>query len=296
MNDFIQNAMVFINEHTIVLIGICVFLILVLIGYLIDNSVKSKRVRKDIKNASQVPDNIKDEIIKEANIANATQQEEVKENINEELSFNNESVNNEINNAQENIELNLDTPNQTDELKIETPVEQPAGDDLNTELNLDTSSIVLDNNSTNEDQNLNLDVQMPQEMNLNTEFNLDVNSSSENNSIDISVPTQDNDSNQIETSIDPDLQIMQNANQKSEYKNDKKLSEILAQKDNLEVPVVDNDIFSSNETNITINNDIKKDDVQIENSQDNSGELDRIMRKLSSMNNNTEEDSYTNIF
>ena len=66
MNEVLQNIMLFINEHTLLLIGICVFLILVLIGYLIDNSVKSKRIRNDIKNADQVPENIKDEIIKEA--------------------------------------------------------------------------------------------------------------------------------------------------------------------------------------------------------------------------------------
>ena len=48
MNNILQNVMVFINEHTLLLIGICVFLILVLVGYLIDNSVKSKRIRKDI--------------------------------------------------------------------------------------------------------------------------------------------------------------------------------------------------------------------------------------------------------
>ena len=50
MNETLNNIMKFINDNTYLLIGICVFLILVLIGYLIDNSVKSKRVRKDIKN------------------------------------------------------------------------------------------------------------------------------------------------------------------------------------------------------------------------------------------------------
>ena len=67
MNDVFNNVMTFINKNTYLLIGICVFLILVLIGYLIDNSVKSKRVRKDIKNKDQVPENIKEDIIKEAN-------------------------------------------------------------------------------------------------------------------------------------------------------------------------------------------------------------------------------------
>lgn len=50
MNEILNNIMKFINDNTYLLIGICVFLILVLIGYLIDNSVKSKKVRKDVKN------------------------------------------------------------------------------------------------------------------------------------------------------------------------------------------------------------------------------------------------------
>lgn len=50
MNETLNNIMKFINDNTYLLIGICVFLILVLIGYLIDNSIKSKKVRKDVKN------------------------------------------------------------------------------------------------------------------------------------------------------------------------------------------------------------------------------------------------------
>ena len=52
MNKILDTVMTFINENTNILIGVCIFLIFVLIGYLIDNSVKSKRVRKDIKNDS----------------------------------------------------------------------------------------------------------------------------------------------------------------------------------------------------------------------------------------------------
>ena len=49
MNDFLNTVMNFINENTTLLIIICVFLIFVLIGYLIDNSVKSRKLAK--KNA-----------------------------------------------------------------------------------------------------------------------------------------------------------------------------------------------------------------------------------------------------
>ena len=47
MNDFIEKAMIFINENTMLLIGICIFLILVLIGYLIDNSIKTRKLEKE---------------------------------------------------------------------------------------------------------------------------------------------------------------------------------------------------------------------------------------------------------
>ena len=46
MNDFLNTVMNFINENTTLLIIICVFLIFVLVGYLIDNSVKSRKMAK----------------------------------------------------------------------------------------------------------------------------------------------------------------------------------------------------------------------------------------------------------
>ena len=46
MNEFIEKAMLFINENTMLLIGICIFLILVLIGYLIDNAIKTRKLEK----------------------------------------------------------------------------------------------------------------------------------------------------------------------------------------------------------------------------------------------------------
>ena len=46
MSKFIDNVMNFINENTTLLIIICVFLIFVLIAYLIDNSIKTKKLAK----------------------------------------------------------------------------------------------------------------------------------------------------------------------------------------------------------------------------------------------------------
>ena len=56
MNEFIEKAMLFINENTMLLIGICIFLILVLIGYLIDNSIKTRKLEKEeMKKAAEEP-------------------------------------------------------------------------------------------------------------------------------------------------------------------------------------------------------------------------------------------------
>ena len=56
MNEFIEKAMLFINENTMLLIGICIFLILVLIGYLIDNSIKTRKLEKEeMKKATEEP-------------------------------------------------------------------------------------------------------------------------------------------------------------------------------------------------------------------------------------------------
>ena len=49
MDKVLENIMIFINENTNILIGICLFLIFVLIGYLIDNSIKSRRAKMDFK-------------------------------------------------------------------------------------------------------------------------------------------------------------------------------------------------------------------------------------------------------
>lgn len=46
MDKILENLMNFINENTTLLIIICVFLIFVLIGYLIDNSIKTRKMER----------------------------------------------------------------------------------------------------------------------------------------------------------------------------------------------------------------------------------------------------------
>lgn len=265
MNDVLQNVMLFINEHTLLLIGICVFLILVLIGYLIDNSVKSKRIRNDIKNKDQVPENIKDEIIKEAE-----DKKIIKEDTNVEIK--------PENNISEAVNVEAST---------EPVVETPVAPTINVEEPINNVSLDAENQSNLNDTILATDVSIP---NLNEPLAFDT----------VNQPTIQ------ETYKDPDLDIM-NQDVKSEYSNDKGLSEILFSLKNEEekpidnvvnlneVPENNNTIFTTDSPNIVINNDVKKDDVQIQ-KEDSSDELDRIMRKLSTMNNNVEDDNYTNIF
>ena len=51
----------------------------------------------------------------------------------------------------------------------------------------------------------------------------------------------------------------------------------------------------SNKPNIEINTNVQKEKVEIEPKYSSDDELDKIMKKLASMNNE-EEDNYTNIF
>ena len=280
MNDILQNIMVFINEHTLLLIGICVFLILVLIGYLIDNSVKSKRVRKDIKNADQVPENIKDEIIKQAEEKGIVKEETPN------VALETAPINNSI----------------EDTLKMENPI--LLGDEKENSESINVPSV-----DTDATLNLDASFDLNTPSDLNTELNLD--------------------------QKDPDADIM-GAFVSGGYSNDKGLSEILfsvgnesVQVNETEVPNVDptnidipsveeanvstpaeetnidintnlesdtGNIFTDNSSNIVVNDEVKKDDVQIEKNDNASDELDRIMRKLSTMNNGVGDDNYTNIF
>lgn len=257
MNETLQTIMTFINEHTLLLIGICVFLILVLIGYLIDNSVKSKRVRNDIKNKDQVPKNIKDEIIKEA----------------------------EDKNIQKNEDFNIVSDNKVQMQAVDlnskevTPTVQPEPITINEPVAPQTD-LTFENT---EDNNTSLVFENKELSNLDLDTSKDT--------LIIETPNVE----PIQQPVDPDANIMMPEVNKG-YTNDKRLSEILfnSNYENTNVQVDNSNIFTQ-ESNVVINNEINKNDVQIENNN-SSDELDRIMRKLSTMNNNFEDDNYTNIF
>ena len=86
------------------------------------------------------------------------------------------------------------------------------------------------------------------------------------------------------------------------YSNSKSLLEILSDVDKAKPSTnvkMDNkeetDNIFSNKPNIKINTSVQKEKVEIEPKYSSDDELDKIMKKLSSMNND-EEDNYTNIF
>lgn len=54
MDKILETIMNFINENTTLLIIICVFLIFVLIGYLIDNSIKTKRLERQMSSDTSI--------------------------------------------------------------------------------------------------------------------------------------------------------------------------------------------------------------------------------------------------
>lgn len=356
MNETLNNIMKFINDNTYLLIGICVFLILVLIGYLIDNSVKSKKVRKDVKNETMVKEaqsnsavnNISidkkedimtkpfeektEDLIIDNNINKVTQpvkdetinpvSTEIKDEITEPINFNFDL--DSIKTKQENIEpkteeskpLNNNFVNDNGEItgpisfdldfKNESinNVEQPGV------LNNDTSIIGVNNldnvnqvskmnNSTVEETELSNKDEITEPINFNFDLN-SINTKPEEKVNDLSsslvepVP--------VVESKDPDAEIMKNAENKNSYSNSKSLLEILSDVDKSKPSTnvkMDNkeeseNIFS-NKPNIEIDTSVQKEKVEIEPKYSSDDELDKIMKKLSSMSND-EEDNYTNIF
>lgn len=359
MNETLNNIMKFINENTYLLIGVCVFLILVLIGYLIDNSVKSKKVRKDVKNETMAkeaqsnsavnnisidkkedimtkpfeektedliiddninkvnpsltnekvnltPNEVKDEITepinfnfdldsiktKQENIEPKTEESKILENnfvndngeITGPISFDLDSKNESINNIEQSEVLSNDTPiigindlNSADKASAnnEVSIEEPKIDNINNKDEL------------TEPINFNFDLNS-----INTKPEEKVNDLS--SSLVEPVP--------VVESKDPDAEIMKNAENKNSYSNSKSLLEILSDVDKSKPSTnvkMDNkeeseNIFS-NKPNIEVNTNVQKEKVEIEPKYSSDDELDKIMKKLSSMSND-EEDNYTNIF
>ncbi len=359
MNETLNNIMKFINENTYLLIGVCVFLILVLIGYLIDNSVKSKKVRKDVKNETMAKEaqsnsavnNIsidKKEDIMTKPFEEKTEDLIIDDNINKvNPSLTNEKVNltpNEVKDEiTEPINFNFDLDSiKTKQENIEPKTEEskilennfvndngeitgPISFDLDSKnesinnieqsevLSNDTPIIEINdlNSADKASANNEVSIEEPKIDNINNKDELTepINFNFDLNSINTKPEEKVNDlsSNLVEPvpvveSKDPDAEIMKNAENKNSYSNSKSLLEILSDVDKSKPSTnvkMDNkeeseNIFSS-KPNIEVNTNVQKEKVEIEPKYSSDDELDKIMKKLSSMSND-EEDNYTNIF
>lgn len=359
MNETLNNIMKFINDNTYLLIGICVFLILVLIGYLIDNSVKSKKVRKDVKNETMVKEaqsnsavnNISidkkedimtkpfeektEDLIIDNNINKVTQpvkdetinpvSTEIKDEITEPINFNFDL--DSIKTKQENIEpkteeskpLNNNFVNDNGEITgpisfdLDFKNESKNNIEQSEVLSNDTPIIGINdlNSADKTSTNNEVSIEEPKIDNINNkdeltepiDFNFDLNKINTKPEEQISNLS----SNLVEPmpitgTTDPDAEIMKNAENKNSYSNSKSLLEILSDVDKAKPSTnvkMDNkeetDNIFSNKPNIKINTSVQKEKVEIEPKYSSDDELDKIMKKLSSMNND-EEDNYTNIF
>ena len=150
--------------------------------------------------------------------------------------------------------------------------------------------------------NNEVSIKEPKVDNTNTpdEITEPINFSFDLNSINTKPEEKTISSNLIEPK-DPDAEIMKNAGNNT-YSNSKSLLEILSDVDKAKPSTnvkMDNkeetDNIFSNKPNIKINTSVQKEKVEIEPKYSSDDELDKIMKKLSSMNND-EEDNYTNIF
>ena len=358
MNETLNNIMKFINDNTYLLIGICVFLILVLIGYLIDNSVKSKKVRKDVKNETMAKEaqsnsavnNISidkkedimtkpfeektEDLIIDNNINKVTQpvetetvnptSNEIKDEITEPINFNFDL--DSIKTKSENIEPKTEEskPLNNSFVNDNGEITGPISVDLDTKnesinnieqpevLSNDTPIIgINDLNSADKASTNNEDsIEEPKVDNTNTpdEITEPINFSFDLNSINTKPEEKVDDLSSslvepvpVTEQKDPDAEIMKNTENNS-YSNSKSLLEILSDVDKSKPSTnvkIDNkeeteNIFS-NKPNIEVNTNVQKEKVEIEPKFSSDDELDKIMKKLSSMSND-EEDNYTNIF
>lgn len=337
MNEILNNIMKFINDNTYLLIGICVFLILVLIGYLIDNSIKSKKVRKDVKNETMAKEaqsnsavnNIsidKKEDIMTKPFEEKTEDLIIDDNINKVIQpVEPEKVNptpNEIKDEiTEPINFNFDldsikTQPEISQSKVEEP-EQLNNNFVNDNGEI-TGPISFDLDAKNESLNnieqpsLNNEVTIEEpkvdNTNITDEITEPINFDFDLNSINTKTEEKVNDlSSSLVEPIpvieqkDPDAEIMK-TKENNTYSNSKSLLEILSDVDKSKPSTnvkMDNkeeteNIFN-NKPSIEINTNVQKEKVEIEPKFSSDDELDKIMKKLSSMNNE-EEDNYTNIF
>lgn len=112
MKEIITKVTNFINENTMLLIGICAFLIVVLIIYLIDNSIKTKKMQKALTEIDAVEDKVIESTPEVDNNESVSTQEETK--------FDSISLVEETNETKEPEEVKFEEP----EIEVSTTIEE----------------------------------------------------------------------------------------------------------------------------------------------------------------------------
>ena len=165
MKEIIEKVTNFINENTMLLIGICAFLIVVLIIYLIDNSIKTKKMQKAIKEMDEAEDNIissnldeEEKEIPESKEVQAPEKEEEKE---DEPQFDSISLVDEDKEYDEvaNEEVSIE-PEVEDKEEIEispAPVEEPKEESKFTNKKSLSEILAKKKDSSNNDADKTLD-------------------------------------------------------------------------------------------------------------------------------------------
>lgn len=279
MNDFLNTVMNFINENTTLLIIICVFLIFVLVGYLIDNSVKSRklakkkqeRIESGVVEEETVPEEVVPvEINKEVEVN--TVEEEVKEPIIPEP-----VVETKIENEEE-LTKTVEVP----EVEPLNEIKTTSFDDIDYEENEDielTPDVHIDEDTVEVSDIPSVDDisepaaieanEMSIDPKINELLNKDFSKEIENvNNI------EDEPANRLdELLLHPKVEeVKEEKKDTSKYKNSKSLAEILGNKNNSKV-------------NETIKEELKSTEVDnknpdLMNTVDFQNELDRILKKI----------------
>lgn len=256
MNETLEKIMIFINENTNILIGICLFLIFVLIGYLIDNSIKSRKAKKEFK---------KSQINVEAKPENNIKMEKETESIKTNENFEQNLFENAISTPENDIDLN------TSDLVVPIDV----SDDNKLENTLEDISEDIQNIGSDK---LNDVIGAIDTINtINTEIqNIDLSKEESTSAADVSYKNDKKLSEILFSDVSREEQS-ENINFDEISKN-----------------TIDNNIFNDKKIvseSIEQKNVEPKVEVELD-----ENELDNIMKKLKNLSTADEDDNYTNIF
>lgn len=276
MNDFIEKAMLFINENTLLLIGICIFLIIVLIGYLIDNAIKTRKLEMEEMNYLKESEPVTDEqesapvtTVEETKVETITKAPVIGTTATapvEEVAIETEPVieEKEETTVEENVEV---TPVVIPELSEEVAVSEPATEatpDLNELLaRIDKQIAELDAKQKELDaKNETKEVEAPvieKEVTVTEPVSdvIDTKGIEEllNKDFSKNIEIVNSIDEKVEMPIEP-VKVNEELKQEKTYKNDKKLS----------------DIFGKKKT--------ETKELNLETTKDFTDELDRILDKL----------------